>query len=165
MVARAIVEGDRGWQLFAPFALVWAGGKLGRTAQQLSDWAHRSRESLEGGLARRREMKRLRAEAAKIAAVASPPVAPELLPEPIVEPVAVAIPQPVAAEAEPAPAVAVEAPPYDVTEGQSGGAAPPIPEAAEPTAEPVTPRRAKRGKKRKRKADAPDDTPPGNAGD
>ena len=34
MLARAIVEGDRTWQLFSPFELVWAGGRLGRVAQQ-----------------------------------------------------------------------------------------------------------------------------------
>ena len=37
MVARAIVEGDRTWEMFSPFALVWAGGAFGRAAQQVSD--------------------------------------------------------------------------------------------------------------------------------
>ena len=44
IVARAIVEGDRTWQMFSPFALVWAGGAFGRAAQQVSEWARRARE-------------------------------------------------------------------------------------------------------------------------
>ena len=28
MLARAIVDNDRAWQMFSPFALVWAGGAL-----------------------------------------------------------------------------------------------------------------------------------------
>lgn len=180
MVARAIVESNKGWQLFTPFALVWAGGKLGRFAQQLADWEHRSRESLDGLLARRRETKRLRAEAARAAAVASPPVVPEPPPPepvPVVEPLVQPVAEPVMAEIEPtpvalpavadiesAPAAPVEEKTYEVTEGQSGGAAPPIPEAADEVTEPVKPKRAKRGpKKRKRKADAPDNAPPGES--
>ena len=42
MVAHAIVEGDRTWQMFSPFALVWAGGAFGRVAQQVSDWSRRA---------------------------------------------------------------------------------------------------------------------------
>ena len=37
MVAHAIVDGDRAWQMFSPFALVWAGGAFGRAAQQVSE--------------------------------------------------------------------------------------------------------------------------------
>src|SRR5215203_2743304 len=33
MVAHAIVDGDRAWEMFSPFALVWAGGAFGRAAQ------------------------------------------------------------------------------------------------------------------------------------
>ena len=45
MVAHAIVEGDRTWEMFSPFALVWAGGAFGRAAQQVSDWARRARRT------------------------------------------------------------------------------------------------------------------------
>ena len=65
MLARAIVEGDRAWQMFSPFALVWAGGALGRTAQQVSGWSRGARETIEGVLARIRDARRRRAEAAK----------------------------------------------------------------------------------------------------
>src|SRR4029077_18318233 len=44
MWAHAIVEGDRTWDMFSPFALVWAGGAFGRAAQQMSDWSRRSRD-------------------------------------------------------------------------------------------------------------------------
>ena len=73
MLARAIVEGDTSWQMFSPFALVWAGGKFGRVAQHVSDWAHRRFERAEGFLARRRDRKRRRAQRAE--AKPSPPVA------------------------------------------------------------------------------------------
>ena len=35
------------WQMFSPFALVWAGGAFGRAAQQVSEWSRRSRERSE----------------------------------------------------------------------------------------------------------------------
>ena len=65
MLARAIVDNDRAWQMFSPFALVWAGGALGRTAQQVSGWSHDAREMFQGVLARFRDAGRRRAEAAK----------------------------------------------------------------------------------------------------
>ena len=65
MVARAIVEGDRAWQMFSPFALVWAGGAFGRAAQQVSDWSRRSRETSDGCWRAGATAKRRRAEAAK----------------------------------------------------------------------------------------------------
>ncbi len=92
MIARAIVEGDRAWQMFSPFALVWAGGALGRAAQQVSDWSHRTRDAVEELLARRRNAKRRRVDAAKAApaAAASPllmtPAEPAV--EPVAEPIA-----------------------------------------------------------------------------
>ena len=56
MLARAIVEGDRAWQMFSPFALVWAGGAFGRAAQQVSDWSQpRARDDADGVLARSRD--------------------------------------------------------------------------------------------------------------
>ena len=54
IVARAIVEGDRSWQLFVPFEMVWAGGWSGRAVQQLYYWSLRTRERFDGWLARQR---------------------------------------------------------------------------------------------------------------
>jgi gamma-glutamylputrescine oxidase len=68
IVARAIVEGDRTWQMFSPFALVWAGSVFGRAAQQATYWSFRGRELIEAGLAQRREAKRQRAAAGLAAA-------------------------------------------------------------------------------------------------
>lgn len=53
LVARGIVEGSRTWQLFQPFDLVWAGGRLGRAAVQTAYWSGRARERVRGFLARR----------------------------------------------------------------------------------------------------------------
>jgi hypothetical protein len=79
MLARAIVDSDPAWQMFSPFALVWAGGAFGRAAQQVSDWAHDARETLVGALARtpRRQTPRVaaakaRESAAKAATEAAP---------------------------------------------------------------------------------------------
>ena len=55
MVARAIVDSDRAWQMFSPFPLIWAGGVAGRAAQQVSECWRRGRETVEQSLARRRE--------------------------------------------------------------------------------------------------------------
>jgi glycine/D-amino acid oxidase-like deaminating enzyme len=54
ILARAIVDTDRAWQMFSPFPLIWAGGVAGRVAQQASVWWRRRRESVEQSLARRR---------------------------------------------------------------------------------------------------------------
>jgi gamma-glutamylputrescine oxidase len=107
MLARAIVDGDRAWQMFSPFALVWAGGAFGRTAQQVSGWSQGAREMIAGVLARARDGRRRRAEAknakeaaakatavsaaiaAETVAVAPPPVLleePPLMVEPALEP-------------------------------------------------------------------------------
>ena len=158
MIARAIVEGDTAWKTFSPFELVWAGGAFGRAAQRLSSWSSSSRESLEAGLARRRDARRRRADAAR-AAIAAPPVVPELPApaEPVLEPAE----QPIAVAAAEPPAVAEAM--SEVTEGQSGGAAPPIPGPTDTSAEPAKPRR-KRGKKRRNAAPAtPPDNPAENA--
>jgi hypothetical protein len=161
-VARAIVEGDRAWQMFTPFALVWAGGTAGRVAQQVSTWARRLRESLAYGLARQRDRKRRREEAAKAAAAAVAVTAPAVVPEPpppepasepiadqIPEPVAAPIAEPVAAAPDPEPAVVAEEAMPEVPEGQSGGAAPAIPDAPAdlpnlPAEAPVKPKRKRR---------------------
>ena len=60
IVARGIVEADRTWQLFSPFALVWSGGFYGRVAQQAFYWSSRVKEAVDGRMARRREDKRQR---------------------------------------------------------------------------------------------------------
>jgi hypothetical protein len=182
MLARAIVENDRAWQMFSPFALVWAGGALGRTAQQVSGWSHHAREMLEGVLARTREARRRRAAAAKAvteaaaeaAAVAPPPVVPDepsAVVEPVIEPVIEPAAEPVieqqiepevppaAAAMEPEPPTVAEAIPAassEVTYGSSG--------VVEEVALPDVPgfKKRKRGKRRKSgpNAPAPDRPPP-----
>src|SRR5256885_6480935 len=75
IVARAIVEGDRTWQVFSPFALVWSGGVYGRVAQQVSYWSNRVKELFVVRTAQRREERRLR-EAEDIAPAAAAAVEP-----------------------------------------------------------------------------------------
>jgi glycine/D-amino acid oxidase-like deaminating enzyme len=58
LVARAIAAGDRTWRAFAPFEMVWAGGRFGRAAQQAYYWSFRMQEKLDGWRARQREAKR-----------------------------------------------------------------------------------------------------------
>lgn len=55
IVAQAIVDGDDTWRLFAPFELVWAGGKLGRGAMQVYYWWFDARERFAARQARQRE--------------------------------------------------------------------------------------------------------------
>jgi gamma-glutamylputrescine oxidase len=55
ILAQAIVEGDDTWRLFAPFELVWAGGRLGRAAMQVYYWWFDARERFEARQARQRE--------------------------------------------------------------------------------------------------------------
>ncbi len=55
VIGRAIVDGDQAWRLFSPFDLVWAGGGLGRVAVQTYYWSYRTRERIDGWLARRRK--------------------------------------------------------------------------------------------------------------
>jgi gamma-glutamylputrescine oxidase len=55
VLAQAIVEGDDTWRLFAPFELVWAGGRVGRAAMQVLYWWVDSRERLAARAARQRE--------------------------------------------------------------------------------------------------------------
>jgi glycine/D-amino acid oxidase-like deaminating enzyme len=63
LVARGIVENDQTWRLFAPYELVWAGGRLGRAVAQGIYWGTRPGERLAQTLARRRERTRIRKEA------------------------------------------------------------------------------------------------------
>jgi glycine/D-amino acid oxidase-like deaminating enzyme len=62
LIARAIIDGDRTWRTFAPFEMVWAGGRFGRVAHQAYYWSFRMQEKLDGWLARQRETKRRAAE-------------------------------------------------------------------------------------------------------
>ena len=55
ILAQAIVEGDDTWRLFAPFELVWAGGRLGRAAMQVFYWWFDTRERMAARAARQRE--------------------------------------------------------------------------------------------------------------
>jgi gamma-glutamylputrescine oxidase len=55
IVAQAIAEGEDTWRLFAPFELVWAGGKLGRAAMQVYYWWFDARERFAARQARQRE--------------------------------------------------------------------------------------------------------------
>jgi glycine/D-amino acid oxidase-like deaminating enzyme len=189
MLARAIVDNDRAWQMFSPFALVWAGGALGRAAQQVSGWSHEVREMFEGALARTRDARRRRAAAAKLAAetaaeaaaVAPPAVVPDrpsAVAKPVVEPIAEPVTEPrdepqvapevppAAAAIEPEPAAVAEATlaaTSEVTYGSSG-----VAEVVAPSDVPVIPpdvpafMKRKRGKRRKSgpNAPAPDRPPP-----
>lgn len=70
MIARGILWGDDRWRLFAPFELVWAGGKAGRVAGQVVSGWTRASAAASGTLARWRERAVLREEAreARVAA-------------------------------------------------------------------------------------------------
>ena len=61
ILAQAVVEGDDTWRLFAPFELVWAGGRLGRAAMQVFYWWFNGVERFEARAARQREAEDQRA--------------------------------------------------------------------------------------------------------
>jgi gamma-glutamylputrescine oxidase len=63
IIAQAIAEGDDTWRLFAPFELVWAGGKLGRAAMQVYYWWFSARTRWAARQAREHEEEFRRAEA------------------------------------------------------------------------------------------------------
>jgi len=71
LVARGIVESDQTWRLFAPYELVWAGGRLGRVLAQGLYWASRPIDRVAEQLARRRERARARKQARRAAREAS----------------------------------------------------------------------------------------------
>jgi glycine/D-amino acid oxidase-like deaminating enzyme len=94
LVARGIVEGDQTWRLFAPYELVWAGGRLGSAIAQGLYWARSPMEQLKANVSRYRERranaKRERLEAAQQAHPPVPPIAAlpvELAVVPVPEPV------------------------------------------------------------------------------
>jgi glycine/D-amino acid oxidase-like deaminating enzyme len=81
LVARGIVEGAQTWRLFAPYELVWAGGKLGRVLAQGLYWGRTPGERLAQGFSRFRERRRLAKQARQTALAAGLPVLPrELVP-------------------------------------------------------------------------------------
>ena len=55
VIARAIVENDQTWRLFAPYELVWAGGAAGRAAVQVAYWAKRIAGGAEAYFSRNNE--------------------------------------------------------------------------------------------------------------
>jgi glycine/D-amino acid oxidase-like deaminating enzyme len=63
LVARGIVDNDQTWRLFAPFELVWAGGKLFRAVAQGMYLASRPASAARQAMARRRERRRKRRDA------------------------------------------------------------------------------------------------------
>jgi glycine/D-amino acid oxidase-like deaminating enzyme len=86
LIAAGIVEKDQTWRLFAPYELVWAGGKVFRAVAQTmyftSRPATKAREALARARERRRERRAAKASARKAAGgvarakrpAASPPV-------------------------------------------------------------------------------------------
>ena len=95
LVARAIVDNDATWRLFASYELVWAGGVLGRAVAQGIYWGSRPIERIEQGLSRYRERARARKAARLVsrngrgrpatvpepqAPVAAPPLEPPAAP-------------------------------------------------------------------------------------
>jgi len=65
LVARGLVEGDQTWRLFAPYELVWAGGRVASALAQGIYWGTRPIERAEQSLARYRERTRQRKELRK----------------------------------------------------------------------------------------------------
>jgi glycine/D-amino acid oxidase-like deaminating enzyme len=70
LLARAIVDRDETWRLFAPYELVWAGGWFGRALAQGIYWGGRATDRAAAWLARKNEAERAR-KAARLAAAAA----------------------------------------------------------------------------------------------
>jgi glycine/D-amino acid oxidase-like deaminating enzyme len=60
LIARGMVDADQTWRLFAPYELVWAGGRLGRTLVQTAYWTREGVAGARQALARQREQRRQR---------------------------------------------------------------------------------------------------------
>jgi hypothetical protein len=71
LVARGIVEKDQTWRLFAPYELVWAGGKFFRAVAQTIYVATRPAVQLREAFARQRERRQKRRAARAVAAAAA----------------------------------------------------------------------------------------------
>ena len=69
LIARGIVEADQTWRLFAPYELVWAGGRLGRALAQGVYWGTGTVAGVTQALSRARERRRARRSARKAADV------------------------------------------------------------------------------------------------
>ncbi len=133
LIARGIVEGDDTWRLFAPYELVWAGGRTGAAAAQGLYWWRSAAATFSGAMARYRERRRIaKAERAAAVAAAGPVVSPDRLP------------------AERLAAAPVS--PEPVAEA---------PSSAPPQGQPE--RRKNRGKRRRAKNDAPEGSAPPDA--
>jgi gamma-glutamylputrescine oxidase len=65
LIARAMVEGDDSWRSFLPFELVWAGGRLGRTAVRATAWWRRQSGAVAALVVRQREELRRKRQARK----------------------------------------------------------------------------------------------------
>ena len=55
LIARAILDGDTTWQLFAHYELVWAGGMAGRAFGQARYWWFRTAERIAARRGQRHE--------------------------------------------------------------------------------------------------------------
>jgi 2Fe-2S ferredoxin len=87
LIARGIVEKDQTWRLFAPYELVWAGGKFFRVVAQAiyttSRPAINMREALARGRERRRKRRQARAAARQAALAAKNVAHPEVTGKPV----------------------------------------------------------------------------------
>ena len=153
VVARGIVEADRTWQLFSPFALVWSGGSLwpGGAAGSLLVLAHaravpRPDGAAPRGAAPARSLRTEQWSAGRSGRAAVPMPEPEPAPAPAASPDAAAV------------APVKDRPPLVAAEEAKMAPAEPV-EAAD---EQPKPKRARR--KKKNEADsAGEGTPPGGA--
>lgn len=62
LIARAIIDGDDRWRLFASYDLVWAAGRLGLAARRATTWFMQARDWVDERIARRRYNARMRWE-------------------------------------------------------------------------------------------------------
>jgi glycine/D-amino acid oxidase-like deaminating enzyme len=149
LLARAIVEADTTWQLFNPFAMVWAGGTAGRVAAQSYSWASRGREQIDGWLARRRRGPgEIQGGTGKI--VATPQF------EPAPEPLAAAVPEPSAIATVAPEAVAVSEPERPAPPPPAAPEAPDVASAAiAPEPPPLSGRRRRRNRRGRQADDVP----------
>ena len=108
LVARGIVEGDQTWRLFAPYELVWAGGRLGSAIAQGLYWGRSSMDGLKAAVSRYRERRRIakraRQKAQEAALKLAGPVLPPVLPSPAELAAAPVVESPTAAKVKAIPA-------------------------------------------------------------
>lgn len=74
LIGRGIVDNDQTWRLFAPYELVWAGGRLGGALAQAIYWGSRPVDAAAQMLARQRERRRARKQARLAAQKVAAPV-------------------------------------------------------------------------------------------